>query len=181
MKRAIIILVILAVLLVIGIFSYRLSGPVLALFLSNPSPEQPIAFSHKIHAGDNKIPCLFCHIYANKSTIAGVPSVQKCVGCHQSIRRRNSPEIRKVFKYWEEKKSIPWIRVYDKADYIYFPHKRHVKAGVRCQECHGDVANMERINRVNYPGMGWCLSCHKNRHKTKGGPRGPIDCWECHI
>lgn len=156
-------------------------------FLSNyiffdASPSQPIAFSHKLHAGDKDIPCLFCHIYATKSRVAGVPSVEKCMGCHKSIRR-DSPEIQKLLVYWERQEPIPWVRVYDVADYVYFPHKRHVKAGVECQVCHGPVQTMARVERVQFPGMGWCLTCHKGRTFTAAdgvARQGPTDCWECH-
>lgn len=137
------------------------------------SPEQPINFSHKIHAGDNEIPCRFCHIYADKSRVSGVPSVQRCMGCHASVRT-DSSEIKKLRRYWDEQKPIPWIKVYNLPDYVYFPHKRHVKSGVKCQECHGDVADMPRITQVTRLVMGWCLSCHWERN-------GPTDCWECHI
>lgn len=146
------------------------------------APDQPIAFSHKIHAGDKGMPCLYCHIYATKSRVAGVPSVAKCVGCHESIRR-DSPEIQKLLGYWERQEPIPWVRVYDAADYIYFPHKRHVKAGVACQDCHGPVQSMDKVKRQQVPGMGWCLTCHNNRTFTAEdgiARNGPIDCWECH-
>lgn len=143
-----------------------------AYMLPDPAPVQPINFSHKIHAGDNEIPCRFCHIYASRSRVSGVPSVQRCMGCHASVRT-DSPEIKKLHQYWNEQKPIPWVKVYDLPDYIYFPHKRHVRGGVRCQECHGDVQNMARIRQVPQLVMGWCLSCHWQRN-------GPTDCWDCH-
>lgn len=137
------------------------------------SPVQPINFSHKVHAKGGGIPCLYCHVYATKSVVAGVPSVEKCIGCHRSIKK-DSPEIQKIYKAWNHKKPIKWVKVYDLPDYIYFPHKRHVKAKVKCQECHGTVENMDRVYKYSSLGMGWCLDCHKKRN-------GPIDCWECHI
>lgn len=137
------------------------------------APDQPINFSHKKHAGDNQVPCRFCHMYAIKSKVSGVPSVQRCMGCHASIRT-DSPEIKKIHKYWNAQEPIPWVKVYDLPDYIYFPHKRHVKGGVKCQECHGEVQNMAKVRRVQHLVMGWCLGCHKERN-------GPTDCWECHV
>lgn len=163
-----------ALILITIVVSYLIGVNILYTYIfPNSNPFQPIAFSHKIHVKKNEVPCLFCHIYAAESLIAGVPSVQKCVGCHNSIKR-NSPEIKKIFKAWTEKKPVKWIRVYDLPDYIYFSHKRHVKAKVRCQECHGPVETMERITKYSSLGMGWCLSCHYKKN-------GPIDCWECHI
>lgn len=151
---------------------------------ADSAPEQPINFSHKLHAGDNNIPCRFCHIYAYRSKVSGVPPVQRCMGCHK-VERVDSPEIKKIHKYWLEKKPIPWVKVYDLPDYIYFPHKRHVRAGLRCQECHGEVQTMAKITRVRELVMGWCLECHRNRTFTgpdnikRSGPKW--DCWDCHV
>ena len=150
---------------------------------SEEAPTQPINFSHKIHAGDNKIACRLCHIYAWRSRVSGVPPVSRCMGCHKSVRV-NSPEIRKIQTYWKKKQPIRWIKVYDLPDYIYFPHKRHVRAGLRCQECHGAIEKMAKVKRVVDLNMGWCLDCHRNKTfvgadgKKRHGPRW--DCWECH-
>ena len=163
-----------AILLLVAVITFT-SGMTLLndyIFADN-APVQPINFSHKIHAGDNNIPCRFCHMYAWKSRVSGVPSVQRCMGCHKSVRT-DSPEIKKLQAYWDAQKPIPWVKVYNVPDYIYFPHKRHVRGGVRCQECHGEVQNMARVERKPRIVMGWCLSCHFQRN-------GPSDCWECHI
>ncbi len=74
------------------------------------APEQPINFSHRIHAGDNEIPCMYCHSYAERARVSGVPNVQRCMGCHKIIKP-DSPEIQKVAGYWERKEPIPWIKV----------------------------------------------------------------------
>jgi len=131
-------------------------------FFSDRAPVQPINFSHKIHAGDNQIPCQYCHIYAERSRVSGVPNVKRCMGCHQIIKT-DSPEIQKVASYWDKKEPIPWVKVYNLPDHVYFPHKRHVRAGVDCKNCHGDVASMARIEKVSSLQMGWCLSCHTKR------------------
>ncbi len=150
------------------------NGLVYKYIFAENAPIQPINFSHKIHAGNNKIPCRFCHIYAYRSKVSGVPSVQRCMGCH-SVVRKDSAELRKLRTYWEEKKPIPWVKIHDLPDYIYFPHKRHIRKGVKCQECHGDIASMARVERKSRLVMGWCLMCHR----TRNGPT--TDCWECHI
>lgn len=149
-------------------------------YFSNKAPVQPIAFSHKIHAGENKIECMHCHSYARKSTSAGVPSVQKCINCHNLVKRDKSEfeqplELQKVFGYWERQEPIPWKKVYDLPDFVYFPHKRHVRKGVKCQTCHGPVETMNRVTKVSSLKMGWCLSCHRKKEVKNG-----FDCWTCH-
>jgi hypothetical protein len=133
---------------------------------------QPIAFSHLIHAGTNAIPCQLCHTYARRGPVAGIPSVQRCVQCHQTIVPER-PEIAKLMEYWKAKKPIAWVRVHDLPDYVRFTHKRHVLAGVACQNCHGDVAKMEAAVQTAPLTMGWCLTCHTERH-------APTDCLACH-
>ena len=145
-----------------------------AAFFPGTTPEQPIDFSHKIHAGDFGVPCLYCHTEARRSTSAGVPSVNKCVGCH-TIVATDRPQIREVMRYWANKEPIPWIKVHDLPDFVYFPHKRHVLAGVECQTCHGPVETMERVTRLAPMKMGLCLDCHKENAVENG-----LDCWTCH-
>ena len=145
---------------------------ILPLDIRDRSPLQPLAFSHKKHAGENAIPCLFCHRYAPKSTVAGIPAVADCRACHLFISR-DAPEIKKLMGYWDKKEPIPWVRVYGVPDHVYFPHMMHIRAGLVCANCHGEVATMERITRSIKIEMGWCLSCHK-QHKAS------IDCWTCH-
>ncbi len=138
-------------------------------------PVQPIKFSHKIHAGTNEIPCQFCHIYAERSRVSGVPNVQRCMGCHKIIKTE-SPEIKKLTAYWDKREPIPWTKVHNLPDYVYFPHKRHIRAGRKCADCHGDIASMDRVRRVSSLQMGWCLQCHK-KYDVKNGQA----CWTCHI
>jgi hypothetical protein len=145
----------------------------LPLDLQDPAPVQPIAFSHKVHAGDNGIHCLFCHRYAPKSPVAGIPAVATCRACHLFIAA-DAPEIKKLMEYWHKQEPIPWVRVFGVPDHVYFPHMMHVRAGVDCTTCHGDVAAMERISRMADLKMGWCLDCHRQNHAS-------IDCWTCHI
>jgi len=148
------------------------------------SPVQPINFSHRIHAGDRKIDCQFCHIYASRSFVAGVPSVQLCMGCHSQIRT-DSLEIRKLQGYWERQEPIAWVKIHDVPDYVQFPHKRHVKAGVDCQEdCHGPIATQDKVTKSAPLMMGWCLDCHRDRVFTGSDNKerqGPRDCLACHI
>lgn len=143
-------------------------------YFYDKTPVQPIEFSHKIHAGDNQIPCKYCHLYVERSRVSGVPNVQRCMGCHKIIKT-DSPLIQKLTAYWDNKEPIPWVKVHNLPDFVRFTHKRHIKAGLQCQECHGDVASMSRITKVSSLKMGWCLSCHERRSVKNGK-----DCWTCH-
>ena len=153
-------------------------GAGLALLYSLPldfrehSPVQPLAFSHKLHAGSNGIPCLYCHRYAPKSPLAGIPAVADCRACHLYISP-DTPEIRKLMGYWDKREPIPWVRVHHLPDHVYFPHMMHIRARIDCSACHGEVAAMERITRTASLKMGWCLDCHRQH-------RASIDCWTCH-
>lgn len=146
---------------------------ILPLNFAESSPVQPILFSHKQHAGSNGIPCLFCHRYTDKSPVAGIPSVADCRACHLYISPE-APQIKKLLAYWDKREPVPWVRVYALPDHVYFPHMMHIRAGIGCAACHGDVATMEQVSRTASLKMGWCLGCHR-QHKAS------IDCWTCHI
>ena len=146
---------------------------ILPLDMAERSPVQPLAFSHKLHAGDNAIPCLFCHRSATKSQLAGIPAMADCRACHLYISPA-APQIKKLNELWEKNQPISWIRVNLLPDFVYFPHMMHLRAGLACSSCHGEVSGMERITRTASLKMGWCLECHR-QHKAS------IDCWTCHI
>ncbi|MGQ0560563.1 MAG: cytochrome c3 family protein [Gemmatimonadota bacterium] len=146
--------------------------------IGNFSPDQPIAFPHDLHAGGtNQIPCMSCHSTADRSVDAGIPSVQVCAGCHipggVPMVRADSPGVKQLVAYWQNKQSIPWVRIYDLPDHVHFPHMRHVKAGLQCQECHGPVETMRKVEQVASLQMGWCLDCHQKRQAR-------VDCTVCH-
>ena len=137
------------------------------------NPEaQPIAFSHAHHVTEIGIDCQFCHAYARRGPVAGIPSVQRCAGCHEVILNEE-PEILKILEFWENEEPIPWVRVNDLPDYVRFSHKPHIRAGVACSSCHGDVGSMEAAVQVESLSMGWCLDCHKERGANR-------DCLACH-
>jgi len=133
---------------------------------------QPVRFSHRIHADENGIPCLYCHASARLGPVAGIPSVERCAGCHTSVAKED-PEVVKVMDFWDKKTPIPWVRVHQLPEYVRFTHRRHVAAGVSCQTCHGEVERMEAAVRVNELTMGWCVSCHEER-------KASTDCLTCH-
>jgi hypothetical protein len=134
--------------------------------------EQPIAFSHARHVEQAGIDCQFCHVYARRGPVAGIPSVERCAGCHRGILTER-PEIVKLLEYWEEEMPIPWIRVHDLPDYVRFSHKAHVRSGIDCAACHGDVARMDIAVQVESLSMGWCVDCHTARDASR-------DCLICH-
>ena len=136
------------------------------------APMQPIPFSHKRHAGDNKIPCLYCHPNADNSNHATIPPMNVCMNCH-SVVKTDSPHIQKLTELYKSGKSFEWVRVHDLPDFVYFSHERHVKKGLDCAKCHGDVATMDTIRQVETLNMGFCINCHREN-------KGSQDCYACH-
>ncbi len=159
---------------IIGLAGVILGYVIDITVFSDASPVQPINFSHKIHVSKNNIPCLYCHIYADRTPSAGVPSVAKCMGCHKVIAT-DRPEILKLAAYWDNQEPIPWIKVHDVPDFVHFTHKRHIKAGLACQECHGPIEKMDRVTRVSTLKMPWCVDCHTKKEVDNGR-----DCLTCH-
>jgi hypothetical protein len=152
------------------------------------APIQPIAFSHKVHAGDNQVSCFYCHYGVERSRHAGIPADSVCLNCHNNIKK-DSPEIAKIKKALDEKKPIEWMKVNRMADFVYFSHERHVGAGkISCQTCHGPVETMARLRQEKSFTMGWCLNCHRTSdvvvHSTKQVMKesdvGGQDCAKCH-
>ncbi len=204
------------------------------------APKQPIEYSHRLHAGELQIDCLFCHSAAEHSRHAGIPSTDVCMKCHRFVtasfdvmseklriedqikqlrERANaqsddgdeatslddlqrqlgelknpSTELEKLYSSLgiesptepvpsSVDSSIPWVRVHNLPDYVYFDHRAHVAAGVTCQRCHGPVESMERMRQFETLSMGWCVNCH--RESTENGINGQavqasIDCTVCH-
>ena len=150
------------------------------------APIQPIHYSHKIHAGDNKIDCNYCHSSARKSKTSGIPSLNVCMNCHRNISEYTGEEdlengytkefytneIKKLYdaigwdeenqSYTGEEKPVQWIRIHNLPDFAYFNHSQHVTVGgVECQKCHGPVEEMEIMEQFAPLTMGWCVNCHK--------------------
>ncbi len=131
-------------------------------------PDQPVKFSHAVHAGQNRTDCIYCHSYAPYSKTAGFPAENICMNCHLLVRngqRSGLFEISKVISAYENKKPIEWIKVYNLPDHVFFSHAQHISAGkINCQECHGVVKNMGRIKLTHDLTMGWCINCHRKRN-----------------
>ncbi|WP_075590331.1 cytochrome c3 family protein [Labilibacter marinus] len=128
-------------------------------------PDQPVKFSHQVHAGDNQIDCKYCHFTAEKSKSAGIPGTGVCMNCHMVVREGShsgKSEIAKVVQSFEEGKEIEWVRIHNLPDHVFFSHAQHVNAGkLDCRECHGAVEEMHILKQENDLSMGWCLDCHK--------------------
>lgn len=123
--------------------------------------DQPVEFDHRHHVIDDEIDCLYCHSGAEVSDYAGVPSSELCMGCHSQIWNE-SPLLETVRRSYFSGKAIPWNRVHDLPDFVYFNHAVHVRGGVGCVACHGRVDQMARVYKVAPLNMGWCLDCHQN-------------------
>lgn len=135
-------------------------------------PEQPIAFSHRVHSGIKEIQCLFCHPYASRSRHPGIPPVEKCLYCHKYIIAKH-PEVQKEHQYFNTRTPVPWKNAVYLPEHVFFNHKRHIKKEIACQECHGPVETMDRIKRREFQ-MGFCVDCHKKKGAN-------LDCWlACH-
>lgn len=132
----------------------------------NFEPDQPVKFSHAVHAGQNQINCLYCHHSAEYGKSAGIPSASVCLNCHMIVREGNRSgrfEIDKIFTALEKKQPIEWTRVYDLPDHVFFSHAQHAGAGkIDCMTCHGNVKQMDRIVQVPDLSMGWCINCHRD-------------------
>ena len=146
-------------------------------------PGQPIPYSHKLHAGVLKIPCLYCHSGALKSRQAGIPAVEKCMNCHR-VTKTDSPQIRALAAIHASGGPLRWKRVHALPDHVYFDHRPHVSAGILCQTCHGEVQTMDVVYQSMSMRMGNCLGCHRDSHDAlpRGSPirRGPEHCNACH-
>lgn len=150
-------------------------------------PEQPIFYSHKVHAGTNQISCLYCHGNSWESKHASVPSLNVCMNCHAAINEykgeklyredgtevNGTDEIQKLYsftgydskagKYTQPGKPVEWIKIHNLPDHVFFSHAQHIRAGkVQCQTCHGPIQEMNEVKQFADLSMGWCINCHRN-------------------
>jgi predicted CXXCH cytochrome family protein len=141
---------------------------------------QPIDFYHYVHTKEQKIDCLYCHRTAETADYAGMPSTQLCMGCHRSVIPQY-PEVWKVRSYWELGEGIPWKRVNQLPDHVYFSHKAHTVVGkLGCATCHGQLENMAGAMQTVPLTMGWCLKCHEQPNPTTQKQTASTECSACH-
>ena len=133
--------------------------------VKNYAPNQPIKFSHKVHAGANRIDCKYCHSTAEYSKSAGIPAMELCMNCHVLVREGSHSgkfEIAKVIEANQNQKPVEWIRIHNLPDHVFFSHAQHVGiAKVDCQKCHGPVQEMDIMRQNSDLSMGWCINCHR--------------------
>ena len=125
------------------------------------APEQPVPYSHKLHAGELGIDCRYCHANIERSQEAMIPPTQACMGCH-AIVKKDSPKLTAIRGSWAGGTPVEWVRVHRVAAYAYFDHSVHLAAGVGCVSCHGRVDQMDVVRQDKPLSMGWCLECHRD-------------------
>ena len=123
-------------------------------------PEQPVEYSHKLHAGDLGIDCRYCHYSVEKSAVANVPPTQVCMNCHTMVKP-DSEKLTKIRQSFSTDIPMQWVRVHKVGEYAYFNHSIHIDRGVSCVSCHGNIAEMEKVTQSQPLSMSWCLACHR--------------------
>lgn len=185
--------------LVVAVVGISIAAPILRNVGHSQGymPEQPIWFSHKIHAGQFEIDCQYCHSGASKGKNAWIPAVSVCMNCHKGIQegtQTGTKEIAKIYAAYDNNVPIEWVRVHSLPDLAYFNHQQHVVAGkVECQECHGPIQEMDVVYQYNRLSMGWCINCHRTKevqadlYKSLGredvhtvADQGGLECARCH-
>ncbi len=155
-------------------------------------PEQPVPYSHRLHAGELNIDCQYCHSGTDESRHAVIPNLSTCMNCHEKVEG-SSPSAKEniamVRKHWAEGKPIEWVRVHNLPDFVYFNHSAHVNnardgEGIDCEECHGDMKQAGVAKQEETLSMGWCVNCHRaeNEKAEELGwmRRAPLSCDACH-
>ncbi|MFQ5856247.1 MAG: cytochrome c3 family protein, partial [Anaerolineae bacterium] len=173
---------------------YALIGPTAQ---AQPPQPQPLrlgsgqAFSHQKHV-EAGTQCVFCHAGVLNGAVAGLPSVAKCMGCHQNVQvsdEQDQPDVDMLVRMWEEGRPLRWAKVNDQPDFVYFSHRPHVANGVSCEACHGDVSHMDIARPVYNVNMGFCLDCHRQQAPEKASAlkgfqarrvERLVDCKTCH-
>ena len=173
----------------LSLFIYLITYNKISLFYNDGyKPDQPIPFSHKLHAGQYKIDCLYCHVGVETTKHSTIPSLNICMNCHRTVKT-DSPWIKKVAEAYNDNKSIAWKKVHLLPDFVKFSHFHHIKAGKECTTCHGQVEKMEKVSQHSDLSMGWCVNCHRQAPedgkllkdlKSKSHQQAPINCTTCH-
>lgn len=176
----------LGILLSLSGFVYALTNNKISIgYNVEYEPEQPIPYSHQLHAGQLGIDCKYCHTTAEVSRHASVPPLNVCMNCHILVRqvtdpndpskKVDSPSIAQLVEAFSNNKSVEWKKVHLLPDHVKFNHARHVKAGKTCQECHGPVEEMGVVKQVSDLSMGWCVNCHRQPENNAS-----VNCSTCH-
>src|SRR5689334_6543723 len=155
----------------IGVFGAATYIPTLFALGASPSttavgyaPEQPVPYSHALHAGKLGLDCRYCHTTVENAAFAAIPPTQICMNCHTAIHK-DSPRLAPIRESWATGKPMNWTKIHDLPDYAYFNHAAHVTHGVSCVSCHGRIDQMDVVQQVAPLSMGWCLDCHREPEK----------------
>ena len=152
-------------------------------FARGYAPDQPIPFSHRLHAGALKVPCEYCHSGVRRSRQAGVPPVDTCMNCHK-VTKTDQPAIQRLASLQSQGEPLVWRRIHTLPDHVFFDHRPHVAAGIACQTCHGEVQTMEVVSQQMSMRMANCLGCHRDPTPalppTSTIQRAPENCNTCH-
>jgi len=125
------------------------------------APVQPVPYSHALHAGQLGIDCRYCHSNVEKSGVANLPTAQTCMNCHNQVKK-DSPLLAVVRESFATGTPVPWVKIHQTPDYVYFNHAIHVNRGVSCWECHGQINEMDVVAHDKPLSMGFCLDCHRD-------------------
>jgi hypothetical protein len=136
------------------------------------APVQPIEFHHRDHLETDHLACEVCHSGVRRSAFAGMPPVERCMGCHRFVATQH-PDVVTLRRYYDSGTSIPWVKVNALPRFVRFSHEAHYMASIACERCHGNVATMDRVAQAVPLTMGWCVRCHRETH-------APDDCLTCH-
>ncbi len=152
-----------------GVWTY---GTLPGTLRTGHKPEQPVPFSHRLHAGELKMDCRYCHSTVDKAAHAAVPATSTCLNCHSgkysdgsapyTAIHSDSPKLLAIRESQASGEPVEWIKVHQLADYVYFNHIAHVKAGVSCVVCHGRIDTMDVVYQHESLSMAWCITCHRN-------------------
>jgi len=146
-----------APLYLIGLVWYGLSPKTLDV---GYAPQQPIPYSHALHAGELGIDCRYCHSTVEEAGTAALPSTETCMNCHARVKV-NSPKLAPLRESWAKGTPVEWVKVHDLPDYVYFNHSAHVRRGIGCVSCHGRIDQMPVVYQHEPLSMSWCLDCHR--------------------
>ncbi|TWU38458.1 cytochrome c3 family protein [Novipirellula artificiosorum] len=157
-----------------GLYATVMGGLVTDPVTLNPGyqPEQPVPFSHAIHAGQLKMDCRYCHNTVFEAAHAAIPPTATCINCHSpadaqgitalSAVRADSEKLDPIHESWETGKSVAWKRIHNLPEFVYFNHAAHVNSGVSCKSCHGRIDQMEVVYQAETLSMAWCIECHRD-------------------
>ena len=151
------------------------------LYQTQQPPPQPIEFTHKLHVGLG-IQCLYCHPGALRGASPGIPTINKCWGCHQQIAKtQTSEKLQPMVEAMNQGVGFEWVPVAIVPDFVHFNHRPHIAAGLNCENCHGDMSQVEIAENPQVMNMGWCLTCHRERAADDTEKLVKLtDCGTCH-